>query len=147
MNPPIPILQETTMTNKWTSLLLLLPLLLIVSPAWSAESRFEQPLPAGGSAVITLAASPLQTMTEVPFRIVLTDASGSAITEATVSLDLYMPAMPMPPNEPKALWNNGAYHGLAIFTMAGEWGALMKIGRSGQKSVEVDFNLGVVRMK
>lgn len=135
------------MTNKATSLLLLLLLLLLASTAWSAESRFEQPLPAGGSAVLALAASPLETMSEVPFKIVLTDAGGAAITEATISLDLYMPAMPMPPNEPKAIWNNGAYHGLAIFTMAGEWGALMKIIRTGQEPVEVDFNLGVVRMK
>jgi len=134
------------MSVKWANLLLLI-VLLIVSPAGAEESRFEQSLPAGGSAVLTLAANPLETMTEVPFRIVLTDASGSAITEATVSLDLYMPAMPMPPNEPKALWNNGAYHGLAIFTMAGEWRALIKIGRSGQEPIEVDFNLGVVRMK
>lgn len=126
--------------------LLILALLLSV-PTLAAEIRFEQSCAAGGKAALIFAAAPLETMTELPFRVLLTDPDGKSIDDAVIRLDLDMPAMPMPPNQPKALWHQDAYHGLAIFTMAGEWSAELQITRPGQMPETVGFNLGVVRMK
>lgn len=126
--------------------LLILPLLLTV-PALAGETRFEQERADGGTAVLIFARSPLETMTEVPFRVTLTDPAGRAVVDAGLRLDLDMPAMPMPPNKPQAFWRDDAYHGLAIFTMAGEWTADLQIEQPGRALETVHFNLGVVRMK
>ncbi|MDT8440334.1 MAG: FixH family protein [Desulfuromonadales bacterium] len=128
-------------------LALLIIALLLAAPSLAGETRFEQERADGGKALLIFARSPLETMTEVPFRVVLTDPAGNAIADADLRLDLDMPAMPMPPNKPQALWQNDAYHGVAIFTMAGEWTADLQIARPGQAAETIGFNLGVVRMK
>ena len=58
-----------------------------------------------------------------------------------------MPAMAMPLNNPKALWLDGAYHGTAIFAMAGEWEAIMIIQRPGHDVIDLTFNIGEVQMQ
>ena len=115
--------------------------------AFAAETRLEKAMPEGGTAVLTFAANPLLTMTETPFTVELTGGTGKVLADAAVSLRLVMPAMAMPLNNPKALWQNNTYHGQAIFTMAGEWNAIMLIQRPGHDLVDLTFELGEVLMK
>lgn len=115
--------------------------------AFAAETRLEKAMPEGGTAVLTFAANPLQTMTETPFTVVLTGGTGKVLADAAVSLRLVMPAMAMPLNNPKALWQDDAYQGIAIFTMAGEWNAIMLIQRPGYDVLDLTFKLGQVQMK
>jgi len=115
--------------------------------AFSAETRLEKAMPEGGTAVLTIAANPLQTMTETPFSVILTGGTGKVIADAAVSLRLVMPAMAMPLNNPKALWQDDAYQGIATFTMAGEWNAIMLIQRPGYDVIDLTFKLGQVQMK
>lgn len=122
-------------------------LLSFSAAAFAAELRLEKAMPEGGKVVLTFAAAPLLTMTETPFTVELTGATGKILTDASVSLQLVMPAMSMPLNNPKAHWNEGAYRGSAVFTMAGEWDAIMIIQRPGHDVVDLIFNLGEVLMK
>ena len=115
--------------------------------AFAAETRLEKAMPEGGTAVLTFAANPLLTMTETPFTVELTGSTGKVLADAAVSLRLVMPAMAMPLNNPKALWQNNTYHGQAIFTMAGEWNAIMLIQQPGHDLVDLTFELGEVLMK
>ena len=50
-----------------------------------------------------------------------------------------MPAMDMPLNNPKARWQDDAYRGTAVFTMAGDWTAVMYIQRPGYDQEHVIF--------
>ncbi len=74
------------------------------------------------------------------FEIKLSDAEGNAITDATISVDLTMPGMYMPPNmltlEPT---NAGKYAATGRFTMRGPWRMEVIITLNGQtKSVFFD---------
>ncbi len=115
--------------------------------ALAAETRLEKAMPDGGKAVLTFAAKPLVTMTEIPFTVQLTGATDKVFSDAAVSLRLLMPAMSMPLNNPKAFWKDTAYHGQAVFTMAGEWDAIMIIQRPGHDVIDLTFKLGEVLMK
>ena len=115
--------------------------------AFAAEIRLEKAMPEGGTAVLTFAANPLLTMTETPFTVELTGSTGKVIADAAVSLRLVMPAMAMPLNKPKALWQEDAYQGIATFTMAGEWNAIMLIQRPGYDVIDLIFKPGQVQMK
>ncbi len=79
-------------------------LLSLPASAFAAETRLEKAMPEGGKVVLTFAAAPLLTMTETPFTVELTGATGKTLTDAAVSLQLVMPAMSMPLNNPKAHW-------------------------------------------
>ncbi len=122
-------------------------LLTLSVSAFASETRLEKIMPEGGTAVLTFAADPLLTMTETPFTVELTGGTGKFLADAAISLRLVMPAMAMPLNNPKALWQNDTYHGQAIFTMAGEWNAIMLIKRPGYDLVDLTFELGEVLMK
>jgi hypothetical protein len=87
------------------------------------------------------------TMTEIPFTVELIGATGKRLADAAISLQLVMPAMAMPLNNPKTHWKDGAYIGSAVFTMAGEWNAIMIIQRPGHDVVDLIFNIGEVLMK
>ena len=115
--------------------------------ALAAETRLEKAMPDGGIAVLTFATDSLLTMTKTPFTVELTDGTGKVFVDATVHLSLVMPAMAMPPNNPKALWQDDAYHGVATFTMAGGWDAIMVIQRPGHDVLDLTFKLGQVLMK
>jgi hypothetical protein len=68
------------------------------------------------------------------FDVTLTDENGKAITDATVTLDLTMPSMYMPPNTPEAtLTDEGVYHASGTFTMGGGWQIEVIIQRGDQK--------------
>ena len=132
---------RTTLVNVFVCCLLSLS----VSVS-AADSRLEKAMPGGGKAILSFAA-PLLTMTETPFTVELIGGTGKVLADAAVSLRLVMPAMAMPPNNPKALWREAAYHGTAVFTMAGEWEAIVIIQRPGHDVVDLSFKLGEVRMK
>jgi hypothetical protein len=115
--------------------------------AFATETRLEKAMPEGGTAVLTFASDQLLTMTETPFTVELTGGTGKVFSDAAVSLRLVMPAMAMPLNKPKAIWLDDAYHGQAVFTMAGEWNAIMIIQRPGHDVIDLTFKLGQVQMK
>ena len=84
---------------------------------------------------------PMVSMNE--FTVTLTDAAGQAINDATVSLDLTMPAMHMPPNQPELPFvADGKYTGSAPFTMRGWWRIEVIITRGGQTQ-SAFFDLGM----
>lgn len=121
-------------------------LMSLAVPTFASDMRLEKAMPEGGKAVLSFTA-PLLTMTETPFTVELIGGTGKVLADAAVSLRLVMPAMAMPLNNPKALWLKDAYHGTAVFTMAGEWQAIMIIQRPGYDVVDLTFNLGEVLMK
>lgn len=115
--------------------------------ATAAETRLATKMADGGEAVIIFAGSPLRTMTEIPFSMELHQTSGAVVKDAKLTLDLTMPAMPMPPNNPKAVWRDNAYRGTAIFTMAGAWQVNVEIHRPGLEAEKITFNIDMVVMK
>lgn len=129
-----------------TSLLICLLLSIAVS-ALSAETRLEKPLPDGDKAIIVFADSPLKAMTEIPFTIELTNKTGKKIDNAQLNISLDMPAMQMPPNTPYAGWKDGAYRGMAVFTMAGVWQVNVNIQRPAYDQQQVVFHIDQVLMK
>ncbi len=64
-----------------------------------------------------------------------------------LALDLTMPFMPMPPNNPKAVWQDNAYRGTAIFTMAGAWQVNVEVNRPGVETEIIIFDIEMVIMK
>lgn len=77
------------------------------------------------------------------FTVTLIDATGQAINDATIALDLSMPAMRMPPNQPDlSSASNGKYSATAPFTMRGWWRIEVIITRGGQTQ-SVFFDVGL----
>lgn len=113
----------------------------------AADTRLEQSAFNSGKVALTFADAPLKTMTEVPFAIEILGDTGTVISDAKLSIALDMPAMPMPPNNPKATWQADAYRGKAVFTMAGAWQVTINIQRPGYDQEQVVFDLPDVMMK
>jgi hypothetical protein len=68
------------------------------------------------------------------FEVTLTDENNQAVTDATVNLDLTMPAMWMPPNALAAQHTGqGVYRGSGRFTMRGLWRIEIIVQRSDKK--------------
>jgi hypothetical protein len=66
------------------------------------------------------------------FEVTLTDTTGQVINAATVSLNLTMPTMWMPPNQfALTAVPNGKYSATGQFTMRGPWRIEVVITRSG----------------
>ncbi len=114
---------------------------------FAAETSLEKPAFKSGKVTLTFADAPLKTMTETPFAIKVTGATGIVISDARLSIDLDMPDMPMPPNHPAATWKDGAYRGVAIFTMAGAWEMTVNVQRPGYDQEHVIFKIDQVMMK
>ena len=75
------------------------------------------------------------------FEVTLTDANGQVINDATVSLDLTMPTMWMPPNQlTLTSASNGKYSATGQFTMRGPWRIEVIITRGG-KTQSVFFDV------
>jgi hypothetical protein len=130
-------------------LLILATMFLLCSTAvlFAAETSLEKPVFKSGKATLTFADAPLKTMTETPFAITITGATGIVISDAKLSIGLDMPDMPMPPNNPAAAWKDDAYRGTAIFTMAGAWEVTVNIQRPGYDQEHVIFKIDEVMMK
>jgi hypothetical protein len=77
------------------------------------------------------------------FDVTLTDANGQPVSDAAISLDLTMPAMPMPSNQlDMTAGEPGKYHASGYFTMRGLWRIEVIITRGGQKQ-SVFFDVGL----
>jgi hypothetical protein len=73
----------------------------------------------------------------------LTDFNGKTIDDASINLNLTMPSMWMPPNQPDMQFvSNGKYHTTAPFTMRGAWRIEVVIIRDGKKQ-SVFFDVGL----
>lgn len=107
------------------SLLLLLNLMLMLPAATRAadSTLLSTRGSAGTPATLELHDSPLRVMTATPMRLQLHPDTPWPQAQTTVSCDLTMPAMPMPPNRPLLSRQGEAFFGEAIFTMAGGWQA------------------------
>jgi len=125
----------------------LLLLCCTVVGATASETPIETEMADGGKAVIIFASNPLQAMTEIPFTIALINNAGEMIKDAELTLNLSMPFMPMPPNNPKAVWQDNAYRGKAIFTMAGAWQVNVEINRPEAETEKIIFDIEMVIMK
>ena len=115
--------------------------------ATAAVTPIETEMADGGKAVIIFASGPLQAMIEIPFTIELKSKAGEMIEDAELALDLTMPFMPMPPNNPKAVWKDNAYRGTAIFTMAGAWQVNVEVNHSESGTEKIIFDIEMVIMK
>ena len=101
-----------------------------------------------GSAILELQTDELMTMTVIPFRLLVRDAAGQAVTGARVSCDLTMPSMTMPENRPKVTESGGAYGGELIFTCAmGAWRIQCLAELSDGSRQIMTFDIEKVRMK
>jgi hypothetical protein len=98
-----------------------------------------------GSLNVTLALSPYPPVGFQPasYDVTLKDENGQAVSDAAVSLDLTMPAMPMPSNVVQAKYtDNGLYQGSGRFTMRGLWRIVVIIQRGGEK-ISAYFDVGL----
>lgn len=83
---------------------------------------------------ITLSPYPPVSFQKGDFDVLLTDTKGQPIADATVTLNLTMPGMWMPPNQPQAQYvGDGKYHASAFYTMRGLWQIEVIITHGGQK--------------
>jgi hypothetical protein len=98
-----------------------------------------------GDMIISLVLNPYPPRAGQPseFDITLTDGNGKAIDNASITLNLTMPSMWMPPNQPAMEFvSNGKYHATAPFTMRGGWRIEVIIKRGADKQ-SVFFDVGL----
>ncbi len=120
-----------------------------ISPAADVISITGE-LPAGKAAqqldgmIVVLSLNPYPPSVGMgEFDIKLTDVSGQIINDAVINLDLTMPAMRMPPNQPVMEFvSDGKYHTTAYYTMRGWWRIEVIITR-GSETQSVFFDLGL----
>jgi len=112
-------------------------------PAAAGKLPENTAMQESGGLLVSLALDPYPPSSAGNFDVTLADASGQPISDATISLDLTMPAMPMPVNklsmDPVSV---GKYQASGYFTMRGLWRIEVIITRGDQKqSVFFDVNL------
>ena len=120
-----------------------------ITPAADVISSTGE-LPAGTAAqqldgmIVVLSLNPYPpSVGQGEFDITLTDLNGQAINDAVISLDLTMPAMRMPPNQPVMEFvSDGNYHTTAYYTMRGWWRIEVIITRASETQ-SVFFDLGL----
>lgn len=82
----------------------------------------------GMSLSLDVSPNPPLSMESSTLQIKLSDANQSPIQGAKITVDLSMPAMQMPMNNPKVTEvGQGIYTVDAMFTMAGEWQILIDV--------------------
>jgi hypothetical protein len=89
-----------------------------------------------GNMLVTFAINPYPPTAyqQSTFDVTLVDASGQPLDDATISLDLTMPEMPMPPNNmTMQSLSNGKYQSAGRFTMRGWWRIEVIIERGDAK--------------
>lgn len=97
-----------------------------------------------GDLIVSLALNPYPPISgEGEFDVRLTDLNGQSIDDASISLNLTMPSMRMPPNQPVMEFvSDGEYHVAAYYTMRGWWRIEVIITRGGQTQ-SVFFDVGL----
>jgi hypothetical protein len=142
------------MTGEHSGYLRLAGLVLVLTLGFATGTVLAAPIiipardAAPGSAILELQTDELVTMTAIPFRLIIRDAAGQAVTGARVSCDMTMPSMTMPENRPKVTERDGTYGGELIFTCAmGAWRIQCLAGQSDGSKQVMTFDIGKVRMK
>jgi hypothetical protein len=105
-------------------------------PADSAKLPENAAMQTVGDLNVSLALSPYPPsgFQQSSFDVTLKDANGQAVSDATISLDLTMPEMPMPNNQVEAKYaQDGLYQGAGRFTMRGWWRIEVIIQRGSEK--------------
>lgn len=98
-----------------------------------------------GEMIVSLALNPYPPSAGAPgeFDVTLTDLNGKAIDDAAITLNMTMPSMWMPPNQPALEFAaDGKYHTAAPFTMRGGWRIEVIITRGDTKQ-SVFFDVGL----
>ena len=98
-----------------------------------------------GDMIVSLSLNPYPPSAGQPsqFDVTLTDLSGNPINDTSISLNLTMPSMWMPPNQPDMQFvSDGKYNTTAPFTMRGGWRIEVIITRGDQKQ-SVFFDVGL----
>jgi len=111
----------------------------------SAELPKNTAVQQSGEMIVSLSLNPYPPSAGQPsqFEVTLTDLNGSPIDDASISLNLTMPSMWMPPNQPDMQFvSYGKYSTSAPFTMRGGWRIEVIITRGGQKQ-SVFFDVGL----
>ncbi len=125
-------------------MLLLAALLYTAVPATAADTTLPtqpgQPLPAS----LHFSASTLKSMTEIPFRLELEDAT---LVISSAACDLTMPAMPMPENRPALVCAANSCYGTAVFTMAGAWRVTFDLVLKNGTQTAIAFDIEMVELK
>jgi len=125
-------------------------LLLLMAPSFAAAApmRIQATATSAGHAVLELQTDELVTMTAIPFRLLINDASGKPLNGAKVSCEMTMPSMPMPDSRPKVVERDGAYAGVMIFTCAmGAWQINCLAEKPDGSRQSMTFAIEKVRMK
>ena len=97
-----------------------------------------------GDLTVTLRVSPYPPapMQQAEFSIAIVDGQDRPVAGARVSCDMSMPAMAMPPNRPQAVEQSpGLYTTPVMFTMAGDWEALIGVLPTDAASGEFRFSM------
>lgn len=135
-------------SNLFCALLFIVALSAAPVTAAAAPIRIVATDAAPGSAVLELQTDELVTMTAIPFRLLINDATGRPLLGASVRCDMTMPSMTMPENRPKVTERDGAYGGELIFTCAmGAWRIACTAEQPDGTSQAMTFNIDRVRMK
>jgi hypothetical protein len=88
-----------------------------------------------GDMIVVFSMNPYPATMRQPtdFAVALMDGNGEAIDDATVALNLTMPEMWMPPNQPALDFvSDGKYQATGQFTMRGWWRIEVIVTRGGQ---------------
>ncbi len=124
------MVRERTVKRVFFLLFLFLVLLLgacnqAPPPAIDSENGIE--------AVLLTDPDPPALMQETVLKITLFDHTRQEIAGAKLSLDLTMPGMEMPPNQPAVTEvDSGLYEARTILTMAGPWDVLLTVQYAGK---------------
>ena len=127
--------------------LLFLLLLLFALPALATETVLTAADADKSTATLTLASSPLLTMTPTDLHLTMNRAHGDTLMATSAVCDLTMPAMPMPVNRPVLECGALGCRGNAVFTMAGAWDATCDVTFSSGKTSRFLFVIDMVQMK
>jgi YtkA-like len=94
------------------------------------------------TAVLQVDPYPPRSMQQTLLDVTVSDLEGLPVQGATVTCDLTMPAMRMPPNKPQAVERTpGVYAAEAVFTMAGAWEAAVQVSLPDGRSETFRFAL------
>jgi len=112
------------------------------TPAASNNNSKDDPwTKKAGDLMVSLKIAPYPPQGRNPTTLDVTviDSAGLPVTDAQVRLNLTMPAMPMPPNQPTAQpTGDGHYSASTRMGMRGEWQIAVQITRNGQQQ-KADF--------
>jgi hypothetical protein len=110
------------MTRLWRYTALLLLLLALSACASGAPGYTTQQQTVEGISITLERPQQAELLKDYELFVTLKDASGAAIDGATVFVEMSMPAMPMPPQQPIAdSLGGGRYRLKNAFTMEGDW--------------------------